>query len=70
VGGGEQEGLGVRYVPIKPVVSGIVMLKDMNPELPIELVEVSSPVHAGAAPTPVEEEEPLPPPAFEFVPPS
>jgi 26S proteasome regulatory subunit N2 len=76
-----QQGLGVRYVPIKQVSSGIVLLKDMNPELPVELVEVSTvgtaaaaatgtAAAAAAAPTPVEEDEPLPPPAFEFVPPS
>jgi len=65
-----QEGLGVRYTPLKPAVSGIVMLKDLCPELPIELVEVSTPAAAAtsAAPTPVEEEEPPPPEPFEYVP--
>jgi 26S proteasome regulatory subunit N2 len=73
-----QEGLGVRYTPIKAPLSasgivsssGIVMLKDLCPDLPVELVQVSTPAATApaAGPTPVEEEEPPPPEPFEYVP--
>mmetsp|Transcript_45917 Transcript_45917/g.85735 ORF Transcript_45917/g.85735 Transcript_45917/m.85735 type:complete len:1044 (+) Transcript_45917:91-3222(+) len=69
-----QEGDGVRYQPMKKAASGIVMLKDLRPDLPVELAEVSAPARSAAnptsasQPTPVEEEEPPPPAPFEYVP--
>lgn len=54
---------------MKKAASGIVMLKDLRPDLPVELAEVSAPARSAAnptsasQPTPVEEEEP-PPPVF------
>jgi len=68
-----QEGIGVRYTPLKQAAAGIVLLKDLRPDLEVELVEVrplADPA-AAAVPAPVEEEEEPPPPEpFEFVPPS
>eukprot|EP00854_Cymbomonas_tetramitiformis_P002915 gene2915-3727_t len=66
-----QEGIGVRYVPLKRnPPSGIIIMKDTRPELPVELVEVEPTqgvAQPAAAPTPaIEEEEPAPPEPFEY----
>mmetsp|Transcript_20270 Transcript_20270/g.24217 ORF Transcript_20270/g.24217 Transcript_20270/m.24217 type:complete len:996 (-) Transcript_20270:325-3312(-) len=66
-----QEGIGVRYTAVKRnQASGIVVLKDGCPELPVELVELfpTNSVNP-ATPAPVAEEEEAPPPEpFEFTP--
>ena len=70
-----------RYAPLKlkRAPSGFVMLRDLNPSEPVELVSTDTPVAAGtagaAAPAPanpaamaVEDNEPPPPEPFEYVP--
>lgn len=64
-----------RYIPLKNSSTGIVMLKDLRPSEPVELVASEAPTaRAGNAsgggeanPT---EDEPEPPQPFEYVPPS
>jgi len=70
-----------RYAPLKlkRAPSGFVMLRDMTPSEPVELVSTDTPVSgvaaAGAAPAnpntaamAVEDNEPPPPEPFEYVP--
>lgn len=70
-----------RYAPLKlkRAPSGFVMLRDMTPSEPVELVSTDTPVSAGgasaaaaataaAAPMAVDDNEPPPPEPFEYVP--
>lgn len=64
-----QEGIGVRYTPLKAAPTGILLLKNTRPDLEEELVEVTplAVVATGAVAAPVEDDPP-PPEPFEFVP--
>jgi 26S proteasome regulatory subunit N2 len=67
-----------RYAPLKlkRAPSGFVMLRDMTPSEPVELVSTDTPVSGAAAAAPaanpttaaMEDNEPPPPEAFEYVP--
>mmetsp|Transcript_14522 Transcript_14522/g.20048 ORF Transcript_14522/g.20048 Transcript_14522/m.20048 type:complete len:480 (+) Transcript_14522:1-1440(+) len=76
-----QEGIGVRYAPVKRTPAGIIMVRDTMPDLPVVLVEEPNSTPESTGPTaaitqaplpvlPVEDDEPAPPEPFEYVPPS
>ena len=57
---------GSRYVPVKPgCVSGVLVLRDTQPEEPVALVTSTAPTAVEAA---EEEAEPAPPEPFDYTP--